>query len=369
VEADVGDLGLRLWQADRDRRGVEITLQPPGPLVGSSPDLRRAFVAHGKGRLAIIGARPKSLDRDESAGSREDGRWTGIEAAGQRPWWSGWRPCARDAIWLADTDGQPIGKVDLRGLAPEGETLSAAAVWDDPGTRLAACVSTEATTYVGLVDLESFTFDPVAVVDDVGRGAPGVPTLLWGKGELVFCYQSKNSRLEAENVVLCVEPSTGEVREVLRELRWDPSRRPMHAASLSPDGRYLAFDRALSPTLIAAGGTCAGIWVLDLESGERVELTYEYASRYQHQLVQWDDADTLLFACRVPGPSQTPGGIRYDLYRAHIDFPLEEAPTRVRVAERRGEHGLTATGATRPLARPLNARSDSHGRRSSTRRE
>jgi hypothetical protein len=368
VEPDVSGLSFRLGQADLGRRGGQIALQRPGSLLSSPPDGRRVFVARGRDHLAIIGGEPKSLDQDENADSRGGEPKQGIDAAGQPVWWSRWRPCARDTIWLADTDGRPVGKADLRSLEPQVKILNAAAVWDDPGRRLAAWVSTEARTYVGLVDLELFTFRPVAVVDDVGRGALAVPTLLWRNGDLVLYYEARDGRHEAENVVLRIEPSTGEVREVLREERWDPSRRPLHALSLSPDGRYLAFDRAFSAKLIEAGGTCAGIWVLDLESGECVELTYEDTTRYQHKLVQWDDADTLLFTCRVQGPPRTYDGIRDDLYRARLDLPLREDPTRIPIATRGREYSLTRTDGPRALARPPNAGSESQsgGRASAT---
>jgi hypothetical protein len=119
--------------------------------------------------------------------------------------------------------------------------------------------------------------------------------------------------------VLEVHLPSGRSRTVFAEEQWDPSRGAIRCALLSPDGRWLAFDRLREPSNLAKGGTCAGIWLLDLQSGECQEITHESEPDYHHRLVGWDGSD-VLFLRRVGRERARPDGIgyQYDLYRARI---------------------------------------------------
>lgn len=333
--------------SDGDGRAMRISLGrrsgppagPSGRSVGSRTPSGSARMTLGSQHIAVVGARPcrSARDRHVQAGDTwPDRARTPCTVAGKPLLWDDWRPAASNAIWLCDRDGEALGKVDLQWLEPDGEILEAGTVWDDSGRRLAAWVSTESRTHLGLIDTSLYAFDSLVCVDDVHQWGVGPPILLWRNDELIFCYEAEAGASRLENVVLRVATLSGKAERVLREERWDPSRRPMHIAVLSPDRRYLLFDRVFSPKLIAAGGTCAGIWLLDLESGECTELTYENAGRYEHHVPRWEGPNTFLFVRHDQGPTQRPSEDQpgHDVWRARLESLSELDSPEQRLAEK-----------------------------------
>lgn len=175
--------------SDRDGRAMRIALgQRPGPpgrpsgrSVGSRTPSGSARMTLGSEHIAVVGARPcgSGSDRYAQAGDTWPGRARApCTAAGKPLLWDDWRPAASNAIWLCDRDGEALGKVDLQWLEPDGEILEAGTVWDDSGQRLAAWVSTESRTHLGLVDTSLYAFDSLVCIDDLHQWGAGSPILL-----------------------------------------------------------------------------------------------------------------------------------------------------------------------------------------------
>ena len=227
------------------------------------------------------------------------------------------REAAMIAIRTFDAQGGRFRILDTRSVAPGEAIVEVTAEWDEARPRAGVWIRTDSAAYIGLVDPSSARFERLMRVDDVAVDA-GAPHILWRGSTLIVCYEA-----EGANVVVEVETESGDARRVLVEERWDPSLTPMDRAYLSPDGRFLAFDRARSPSSMAMGGRCSGIWLLDLGSGECVELTYEDTSDYRHRLLGWGGPDTLLFTRRVEDESPTPShdGYLRPVYRAYLALP------------------------------------------------
>jgi hypothetical protein len=218
-----------------------------------------------------------------------------------------------------DAQGEPAGTLDTRSVAPEERVAEVAAEWDEARLRVGVWIRTESAGYVGVVDPPSAEFESIVRVEGVAD--PIRPAhVLWRGNALIVCYEA-----EGANVVMEAETGSGDARRVLVEETWDPSLSPLDRAYLSPDRRFLACDRYRSPHLMRMGGTCSGIWLLDLESGEWVELTYEDVPDYRHRLLGWEGPDTLLFTRRVAEERPTPshGGYLHPVYRAHLAAPEE----------------------------------------------
>jgi hypothetical protein len=216
-----------------------------------------------------------------------------------------------------DAQGERAGSLDTRSVAPGEAVVEVAADWDDARLRVGVWIRTESAGYIGLMDPSSARFDPIARVDDVAEDSRPA-WILWRGNALLVCYEA-----EGANVVVEAETESGDARRVLVEERWDPSLTAIETPCLSPDGRFLAFERVRSPAAMAAGGKCSGIWLLDLDSGKCVELTYEDTSDYHHRLLGWGSADTLLFTRRVE--EETPAASQSDylrpVYRAYLALP------------------------------------------------
>ena len=249
-------------------------------------------------------------------------------AAGEGVWavivgWEDERPTfprlKPKGIWLFDRAWELVGALSVESVVPGEEVVRVGMAWDGAGGRLAAWVRTEGAYEVGLVDASSAGFEPILRVEGVHEGARPA-RLLWNCDLMILCYEGENEKYGSENVFMEIDPGSGATRRILTEERWDPSLGPMDRGCLSPDGRLLAFDRFRSPTLLAQGGRCSGIWLLDLESGECAELTYEDGSEYHHRLIGWEGPDTLVFTRRVAEemPTFTGGGSQRDLYRLHL---------------------------------------------------
>jgi hypothetical protein len=218
-----------------------------------------------------------------------------------------------------DAQGEHAGSLDTRSVAPGETVLEVAADWDEARLRVGVWIRTESAGYIGLVDPSSARFDLIARVDDVAEES--LPAwILWRGNALLVCYEA-----EGANVVVEVETESGDARRVLVEGTWDPSLTAVETPCLSPDGRFLAFDRVRSPSSMARGGRCSGLWLLDLDSGKCVELTYEDTGDYHHRLLGWESTDRLLFTRRVEEERPTPahGGYLHPVYRAHLAAPAE----------------------------------------------
>jgi hypothetical protein len=216
-----------------------------------------------------------------------------------------------------DAHGEPVGAFDTRSVAPGEAVLEVAADWDEARLRVGVWIRTESAGYIGLVDPSSARFELIARVDDVAEES--LPAwILWRGNALLVCYEA-----EGANVVVEVETESGDARRVLVEETWDPSLTAIETPCLSPDGRFLAFDRVRSPSAMAKGGRCSGLWLLDLESEKCVELTYEDTGDYHHRLLGWESTDRLLFTRRVG--EETPGashdGYLRPVYRAYLALP------------------------------------------------
>jgi len=213
-----------------------------------------------------------------------------------------------------DAQGERAGELDTRSLAPGESVVEVTAEWDEARRRVGVWIRTDSAGYIGLVDPSSAEFEQLMRVDDVAANARP-PHILWRGTTLIVCYEA-----EGANVVMEVETESGDARRVLVEERWDPSLTAIEAPCLSPDGRLLAFGRVRSPAAMAVGGKCWGIWLLDLDSGKCVELTYEDTSNYDHRLLGWESGDRLLFTRRVEDDAATPSHGNYlrPVYRAHL---------------------------------------------------
>jgi len=216
-----------------------------------------------------------------------------------------------------DAQGKRAGSLDTRSVVPGETILEVAADWDEARLRVGVWILTESAGYIGLVDPSSARFDLIGRVDDVAEDSRPA-WILWRGNALLVCYEA-----EGANVVVEVDAESGDARRVLVEERWDPSLTGIETPCLSPDGRFLAFDRVRSPSAMAAGGKCSGIWLLDLDSGKCVELTYEDTSDYHHRLLGWGSADTLLFTRRVEEetPTASQGDYLRPVYRAYLALP------------------------------------------------
>jgi hypothetical protein len=136
---------------------------------------------------------------------------------------------------------------------------------------------------------------------------------------LLCYYQAQRGTPDPHDVVLWIDVVNGRVDEVLGEEQWDRSCGPVDMALVSPDGRYVAFDRSF-----LTGGTCLGLWLLDLESGEWNEITYEYGSRYRHRLLGWEAPDVIAFHRHLEPPQSegTHGQPWREVCRAHLAAPV-----------------------------------------------
>jgi hypothetical protein len=251
--------------------------------------------------------------------------------------------------------------VDWPGRQQDIKALEVA--WDDSGRRLAVWASTGSGASVGLADAYSLQFRELHHIGDLHPDGMASPRLLWLGDSLLCYYQAKRESPYPYNVVLRIDTVTGEADEILREERWDPSRGPVDTALASPDGRYVAFDRSS-----LAGGTCLGLWLLDLKSRECSEITYEYASRYRHRLLTWEAPNVIAFR-RYAGPaaSEEPDGQPgWAAYRAHLWPPALVASSRGGVRGGRkeaageayssGGRQKAALGHSRARDRPRHAR-------------
>jgi len=201
--------------------------------------------------------------------------------------------------------------------------LDAEACWDASHQRIAAWLRFDTCVLVGEVDPPSGRFTSRGRIQRPIGADERAPQLFWRGDRVVICCQAQDDSRGLINCVLEVDLPSGRSRTVFAEEQWDPSRGAIRCALLSPDGRWLAFDRSREPSNLAKGGTCAGIWLLDLQSGECQEITHESEPDYHHRLVGWDGSD-VLFLRRVGRERARPDGIgyQYDLYRARIGVGL-----------------------------------------------
>src|SRR5262249_54851633 len=69
-----------------------------------------------------------------------------------------------------------------------------------------------------------------------------------------------------------------------------PGHKRVQQMLLSPDGKFIAFDR-----LNMNDGDGLGIWLLDVRSGKCFQATFEASPPYSHNLIRWDSPTRLEF--------------------------------------------------------------------------
>lgn len=222
-----------------------------------------------------------------------------------------------DALWFTTKTGQvaAVVRFDHGGVRP-----CAGRARDDPARmRLATWLQINSDYVVGETDRVSGEFTAHYWTSRAKTGEHP-PAVFWRGNTLLFCYERIGPSRRAENIVVDIDVLTGDAQVILGEEQRDPSRGPMGHRCLSPDGRWLAFDRLRLPSAIADVGTSSGLWLLDLVAGTCHELTSESTTDYEHILLGWEDETTILFARRVVLGVRTENSIqpRYDVCRARL---------------------------------------------------
>ena len=201
-------------------------------------------------------------------------------------------------LWMFDMNWALVGRMLGSPPAPTRQQYVHFA-WDAEGHWLA----------VGLVnmglDSEVFvsrppppTFKRLVYLPDAS-----VSLAQWSRQELILlCGNTEHS-----NIVLAVDPNTALSRTVYAEDAEKGMISPTEC-KVSPDGTRMAFSRV--PDAQTEQTNC-GIWVLNLDAGECVELTREERSGYYHMFHAWEGSDSILFVRLTPER-------RLDLYRLHL---------------------------------------------------
>lgn len=268
-------------------------------------------LASRPGRQLVVFLRGEPLASYDSRLSREG------QPAGRTVWL--WKATGRPTAWLATREGEPLNEV--RPAADMGSNVDDLDVaWDASGERLAGWMVTESGLHIGLVDLATGRLQPLAHLPGTRVSPKSVPTLIWRGDGLILVCQTEDRQRERRNVILLVGPPGGNAKRLLDEPCWDPSLTAVRTALLSPDARLLAFDRTRPLATAASSEARGGIWLLDLESGECQEVTYEKTGPYHHQLVGWEGPDAIVFLRRVDeGWVELHGDvIRYERYRIQL---------------------------------------------------
>jgi len=213
-------------------------------------------------------------------------------------------------VHLFDKQWRPIG--ELKMPPPAKKPLERAQVaWDSEGLRLAVLI--EDCGLVGLVTPPSLDVHTVVVLDDYGSDS-ALPRIFWqNEKKLILVYESR-----FDIVVRRVDVATGQHPLLHRQEQGVARQGYLDKALLSPDGRYLAFDRM--PYFFPP--KCS-IWLLDCRTGECSELTYEDAQDYHHGLLRWEGERTILFHRKTETKTKP---MAWDLYRAHLNLPVSAAP-------------------------------------------
>ena len=134
-------------------------------------------------------------------------------------------------------------------------------------------------------------------------GGPGV-LVIWG-----------NYLARRRSDTLALDLANGHVRRLVHEDRPLPGPGSVVSGIVSPTGQTFAFGR--SHGYGWDGGPAAGIWLLDLTSGDCAEVTFEPGRPdYCHQPIAWAESDILLFwRLATPVGSSDP---QWDIYSADI---------------------------------------------------
>jgi hypothetical protein len=133
------------------------------------------------------------------------------------------------------------------------------------------------------------------------------PAVFWWHRALVVACRHGD-----RNVVVTVDPSTGLTRTIFTEDNRLPGRSPIDPFALAvwPDSSLLAFSRLYEDAEL--GPTIGdGVWLLNLRTGECIQVTREESGHYWHEVVRWENAARLLFVRRTQAGT-------WDVYRATI---------------------------------------------------
>ncbi len=219
-----------------------------------------------------------------------------------------------DSLAILDGEGAVIGEVSgLPEVPPSRGYRTIGALWDSSGKQLLVCVLLVGQYHgvqVGLVRPPSTDFQRVATLTETAWR----PGATWAGSAFIIWATA-----EGKNLILELNPATAKGRTLYKEechMRgWQNI--PIGHAILSPDGKWLAFDRSLEYVNLLHKSARPpgpeetsvrqpqphqfenhGTWLVDCSTGKGERITWEAEAPYYHAVVGWQDNDKLLLARR-----------------------------------------------------------------------
>ncbi len=203
--------------------------------------------------------------------------------------------------WIFTPAWQLLGQVADLPFSPIGDT-QVTSVWNPTGGDVVLAVTQpwvrgRGWVSVGVAKLPGLRYEELLRVAPAGDYHWA--RLLRTEEKVYFARREKGM-----TTIWAVDLDSRESTVVLND---DQHRNPVEDMFLSPDTNLLAFDRFHSDWRHHGDG----IWLVNLATGSSGQLTFENRSDYVHEVVGFEDDDTLLFM--VPQ-----GGGRQRVYRLHL---------------------------------------------------
>ncbi|MBV9866753.1 MAG: hypothetical protein JO316_15470 [Abitibacteriaceae bacterium] len=183
-------------------------------------------------------------------------------------------------VWILDKQAKRLGKV--KGLSGKFYYLDAG--WNHTGTMLgllyAHAIGQEYKIDIGIVNPQSLQFESLYNVSSSGKTGG---TIIWVNQMFIAVCHVVNA---AQHTDLFVKIDPTHLQG--QQLYVDVKDRHFQIDT-SPDGNYLAFDED------PIGTGPRGIWVLNLQTGNCVEVISEDGPNYFYTLGRWQSNRELYF--------------------------------------------------------------------------